>query len=360
MKKVLNLFLCLFVGLMAMAQSPQLTVEQHLEDFDFAVKYIEDNYSGFSFWVNDSTRSDYEETKSRLRGEVERGERPCWDAVAAYTGWFNDLHLYLSVHYNGLNQHSYHQRHMTSYASLMEEYEPKPVAIKVTDKTFLVRFPSCGGDPDMKWIKKSIKQYKKSHCKNLIIDLRGNTGGNDAFGRPYFQLLYDHEAILPGIEFRNTPQNMDFLRRNGWFPNILKMAADNPEAEYISPGNGLIKRKKIDRSIVKAALIIDDNVASSGESIVRLVKCCSAKTTIYGKDNTLGALDFANLSSIVLPHCQLSLYVPMSRTIGLPENSIDKNGIAPDVRIPLPLPARLTDNIDEWVIWVAEQLENKN
>ena len=182
-------------------------------------------------------------------------------------------------------------------------------------------------------------------------------GGNDAFFDPYFQLLYDHEAILPGIEFRNTPQNMDFLRRNGWFPNILKMASDKPEAEYVSHGNGLIKTKKIDRSVVKAALIIDNHVASSGESIVRLVKCCSSRTTVYGKDNTLGALDFANLSCIVLPHCQLSLHVPMSRTIGLPENSIDKNGIAPDVRIDLPLPAKLTDNVDEWVIWVAEQLE---
>ena len=357
MKRSIFITFCLFLGLLAFAQLPELTLEQHLEDYDFAVKYIEDNYSGFSFWVTDSSRSDYEVTKSRLRGEVERGERPGWDAVAAYTGWFNDLHLYLSVNYNGINQHSYHQRHMTSYASQMEEYEPKPVAIKVTDKTFLVRFPSCGGNPDMKWIKKSIKQYKKSHCMNLIIDLRGNTGGNDSFFDPYLQLLYDHETILPGIEFRITPQNMDFLRRKGWFPNILKMAAENPEAEYISPGNGLIKSKKTDKSIDKAALIIDHNVASSGESIVRVVKRCSARTTVYGKDNTLGALDFANLSSVVLPHCQLSLHVPMSRTIGLPENSIDKNGIAPDVRIDLPLPSRLTDNIDEWVIWVAEQLE---
>jgi hypothetical protein len=118
MKRVLNLVLCLMTGLLAMAQSPELTVEQNLEDYDYAVKYIEDNYSGFSFWVTDSTRSDYEVTKSRLRGAVERGERPGWDAVAAFTGWFNDLHLFLSVHYNGLNQHSYHQRHMTSYASL--------------------------------------------------------------------------------------------------------------------------------------------------------------------------------------------------------------------------------------------------
>ncbi len=166
MKRSIFITFCLFLGLLAFAQLPELTLEQHLEDYDFAVKYIEDNYSGFSFWVTDSSRSDYEVTKSRLRGEVERGERPGWDAVAAYTGWFNDLHLYLSVNYNGINQHSYHQRHMTSYASQMEEYEPKPVAIKVTDKTFLVRFPSCGGNPDMKWIKKSIKQYKKSHCKN--------------------------------------------------------------------------------------------------------------------------------------------------------------------------------------------------
>lgn len=357
MTRVLYLVLCLFLGSVAMGQSPQLTVEQHLEDYDFAVKYIEDNYAGFSFWVTDSTISNYEMTKSLLREEVERGERPCWDAVAAFTGWFNDLHLYLSVHYNGLNQHFYHRRHMTSYSSFMDEYDPMPVAIKVTDKTFLVRFPSCGGNPNMKWIKKSIKQFKKSHCKNLIIDLRGNMGGNDAFFDPYLQLLYDHEAILPGIEFRITPQNMDFLRTNGWFPNILKMAAQNPEAEFISPGEGLIKSKKIDKSVVKAALIIDDNVASSGESIVRLVKCCSARTTVYGKDNTIGALDFANLSRMVLPNCQLSLYVPMSRSIGLPETSIDKNGIAPDVRIPLPLPAKLTDNIDEWVIWVAEQLE---
>ncbi len=129
MKRILYFVMCLLTGLMAMAQSPELTVEQHLEDYDCAVMYVEANYSGFSFWVTDSTRSDYEVTKSRLRGEVERGERPGWDAVAAYTGWFNDLHLFLSVHYNGLNQHSYHQRHMTSYASLMEEYEPKPVAM---------------------------------------------------------------------------------------------------------------------------------------------------------------------------------------------------------------------------------------
>ena len=39
MKRVLNLFLCLFMGLMSWAQLPELSVEQHLEDYDFAVKW---------------------------------------------------------------------------------------------------------------------------------------------------------------------------------------------------------------------------------------------------------------------------------------------------------------------------------
>jgi hypothetical protein len=32
-------------------------------------------------------------------------------------------------------------------------------------------------------------------------------------------------------------------------------------------------------------------------------------------------------------------------------------GIAPDIIIPLPYATTLTDNIDEWVLWVAEDLK---
>ena len=32
-------------------------------------------------------------------------------------------------------------------------------------------------------------------------------------------------------------------------------------------------------------------------------------------------------------------------------------GITPDVKIPLPFARKLTDNIDEWVLWVAEDLK---
>ena len=81
MRKVLISLMCLVFALTAGAQKPELTVEQHLEDYDFAVKYIEDNYSGFLDKVVDSNRANYESMKSCLRAQVQQGERPGWDAV---------------------------------------------------------------------------------------------------------------------------------------------------------------------------------------------------------------------------------------------------------------------------------------
>lgn len=347
----------LCVSLLAIAQNepPELTLTQHIEDYDFAVKYIEENYSGFSFWVVDSNRTDYEATKARLRDEVQRGERPCWDAITAYTGWFSDFHMSLGV-YNG-NPFAYFKRQFILYHDIMEEYRPMAVACKVTDKTFLIRFPSCGGNPDMKWIKKSIKKYKKSRCKNLIIDIRGNGGGSDGFFKPYLELLYDHPGRTTSIEFRNTPKNIEYLKMMRWHPQIQTMAAENPDAEFLAYPESSVTCKKVDKTVHKAALIIDNLVGSSAEEMVLELKACSDRVTVYGRDNTFGCLDFANVSRVELPNSHLSLGVPLSRSTGLPETAIDPTGLAPDVRIHLPLPARLTDNIDEWVIWVASQLE---
>lgn len=365
MKKVLNLVLCLFVGLMAMAQSPELTVEQHLEDYDYAVKYVEDNYSGFPDKVVDSNRADYESMKTRLRDQVKQGERKGWNAFAEYTAWFNDNHLTIQAfHYDdkgnriGWTEHYNVRKKRNHYESLME-YKPMPVACKVTDKTFLIRFPSCGGNPDMKWIKNSIKKFKKSHCENLVIDIRGNGGGSDRNWNPYRKLLYDHEALNPTAEYRISPVNLAYIKKIGWpdAPRIKKLSLQNPDSVFVGGGYNLVRYRKVDKSVKKAAIIIDNKVASSGESMVQAIKTCSDRVTVYGRDNTLGCLDYANVAVLPLKHSDICFQMPMSRTFNIAEYGIDATGIAPDVRIDLPLPARLTDNIDEWVIWVAEQLE---
>lgn len=108
MKRSIIITFCMFLGLIALAQLPELTVEQHLEDYDFAVMYIEDNYSGFPDKVVDSNRADYESMKAHLRAQVEQGERPGWDAVAEYTAWFNDRHLKIHLaYYNDKNEYTW-------------------------------------------------------------------------------------------------------------------------------------------------------------------------------------------------------------------------------------------------------------
>ena len=151
---------------------------------------------------------------------------------------------------------------------------------------------------------------------------------------------------------------MEYIKNEGARKNILKMSIKQPDAEFLPHNGGVIRIKSsVDKRVRKAALIIDNKVASAGEQMARIIGHASDRTTIYGKDNTKGCLDYSNIALLRFKHSDIYFQVPMSRVCGLPETGIDATGIAPDVRIDLPLPARLTDNIDEWVIWVAEQLE---
>lgn len=109
----------------------------------------------------------------------------------------------------------------------------------------------------------------------------------------------------------------------------------------------------------RAALMIDGQVASAGEQMVLNLRSCSQRTTIYGRDNTKGCLDYSNCRGVNLPQSGITLYIPMTRSCRLPDNGVDRTGIAPDVRIPLPLPETLTDNVDTWTLWVAKELEKE-
>lgn len=365
MKKIAFCVYCLVTVLFSQAQ-PQLTVEQNLEDYDFTVKYIEDNYSGIPTKVVDSALADYDAMKIRLRAQVAQGERPGWNAAAEYMAWFNDKHLSIHEYYTNdegerINWTEHYLKKKDIHYEAVMDYRPTAVACKVTNKTFLIRLPSCGGNPDMKWILNSVKQFKKSKCKYLVIDIRGNGGGADSFFRPYLNLLWNHEAVSRNREWRNTPQNIDYLQRDEDYGPIasylIGLSSQRPNDEFIGGEYDLIRCKKVDKSVKKAALIIDNKVASSGEGMVLDVKATSNRTAVYGRDNSKGCLDYQNVAIIPFKHYNRTFQMPMSRNSNLPEGAIDETGIVPDVRIPLPLPAKLTDDIDEWVIWVANQLE---
>ena len=249
------------------------------------------------------------------------------------------------------------------------EYEPTKAACKVTDRTFLIRVPSFSGqDPDYKWIIESIESYQQSGCDNLIIDIRGNSGGQDGYYKPYLELLYDHPGMTDGIEFYNTAENREAyiqlaegMGNPDWMASRitrLKESEDNAfvifDDETIS-----IEYDSISPKPIKAAIIFDGLVASSAEQMLIELKATSQRTTFYAHDNTRGCIDFSNVRPAAeLPNCKAMLAIPTTRSLRVAKGTgIDDTGIAPDVCITLPLPTKLTDNVDEWTIWIAQELE---
>ena len=108
----------------------------------------------------------------------------------------------------------------------------------------------------------------------------------------------------------------------------------------------------------KAAIIVDNSVASSGEELVLDARLASKRTKIYGRDNTMGCVDTGNCPHYTPAGRGLTIQYPISYSTRWEKGTgVDPTGIAPDVRISLPYPKRLADNIDEWVLWVAEDMK---
>ena len=81
---------------------------------------------------------------------------------------------------------------------------------------------------------------------------------------------------------------------------------------------------------------------------------------VYGRERTMGCEQTGNCNSIRLPHTNIYLTYPMTVDEEFEKTCLErKPGYKPDVIIPLPYPKQLTDNIDEWVLWVAKKMKKK-
>lgn len=359
--RLLSAVLALAGLLPAGAQTP---VREVVSDFDYAVDVVERAYAGYP----DKTANrgaEYAALKERLRSGIASG-RDTYDAVAEYLGWFDDSHLRTP----GVEAYRAKSlRRDTDYAGRMKRYDPQFTACRVDDDTFLIRFPSC--DPDEvspHAVQSAVDAFLASGCELLVVDIRGNRGGNDSTYEPLFRLLYDRPGELDNSEYRVSDLAIAHVRE--FAEDAERGRAKIARMERTPAGEFLAGERKTYRirydSVSplprRAALLIDGNVASSAEQLTLELRACSRRTTVYGRDNTLGCLDYSNCEILYFPgDTSRWMTLPVTRSFRVSAGrGIDSAGIAPDVRIPLPLPETLTDNVDAWVRWVAEDLKTEN
>ena len=340
------------------------SIRRNLEDYDYLVSFVEMNYAPFSAIMEKGYEQEYRAMRKQLRQQVIDGEADIDKAAGDYIFWFYsrfDRHI-------NIETDAFIKAANTIFPMSWEiiEYAPKAVSCKVDSCTWLIRVPSCDLS-FMEWTNDAFQQFVDSGCKNLIIDIRGNLGGVNVIWNSYYTALYDHPSKKPIITWlRNTPENMNAWERSvdpvhpniEWIQNFInECKLSNKEFVKLSVWTGDTGLQTTTR-INRAAVITDWHTASAAESLVGFVKKHSERAKVYGICNTNGCELTGDCVWGALPNSKIKFQYPTTVISGFYDNDFSGTpGIAPDIIIPLPYATTLTDNIDEWVLWVAEDLK---
>lgn len=336
------------------------------ETYDFAVDATERNNAIFPVLMRNGFEGEYISMKDSLLSRLIRGEINADEAVGHYVFWF---YKNFDRHTNCSSQffHKLKSEAFVDYTKLIPQYHPEPVGCKVDNDTYLLRLPSCVGDvPTWEWMLKKEEEFKQSGCKYLILDLRGNSGGSDAFSELFAKMMCDCSAMNDEKSYyMNSTANNKMLRKNcESFPGTFmdRVLAETATAEEGSLINWHTVLKGTDAYtplVRKGAIIIDNYSASAGETPVQLVRNHSkSHAKVYGRERSAGCELSGNCNTIRLPHSNMSLTYPMTVDAEFEKACKERDpGHKPDVIIPLPYPKQLTDNIDPWVLWVAKKMK---
>jgi len=206
------------------------------------------------------------------------------------------------------------------------------------------------------------------NSKYLIIDLRGNGGGNSgwSFLLPYVitnPIKQDNPLLriskdnvqLKRSELESFVKNPMPEEAKKYFPDeyvarLKKIYDELPTTKdtfYEIPGL-TIPVDSVLSSPAKVALITDDLCGSSTEYFFQLMKQ-SKKTTRYGT-NSVGMMDYEGPSSTTpLPCKSLILMMPVSKSSWTDKDPIDENGFTPDVKLNM--------RGNQWVEYITKDLK---
>ena len=201
---------------------------------------------------------------------------------------------------------------------------------------------------------------------NLIIDLRDNTGGGDYVYAPVLPLVYTRPVYTIGAEFRASQDNVDLRRAlEAKLKDAPEVAAQLEEqarrmeanlGKYVLPGAQAFWITRFDavRPFPRQVAVLIDGAASSGEQMLLDLRQ-SRKVTLFGQKHSAGILDFANVAGMNTPSGRFYVHWATSRSLRLPDDPVDPDGIAPDV----PIPSDVKDPV-QWVQrWLEQQPERR-
>ena len=204
-----------------------------------------------------------------------------------------------------------------------------------------------------------------STCPNLLIDLRDNGGGSDFVYEPVMPWIYTRPIYGVGVELRASADNLALRQRlsdelRPQQPDIAQQLDDQNArmrrnlGGYILNGEKPFTIERMDevRPFPRRVAILIDGAGSSGEQFL-LAARQSRKVTLFGQRNSAGVLDFANVVAMDTPSGRHRMFWATSRSLRLPEDPVDPDGIAPDIR----MPPSVIDPVGHAQAWLERQVD---
>lgn len=182
----------------------------------------------------------------------------------------------------------------------------------------------------------SDNRDKLREANNLIVDIRGNSGGSDSTYFPLLPYIYSGEVELLPMAIWTSEYNKenyfkdwlsaeDSLKKTPFY-NVMQ--EKESKLFYWKDENYTHKLDTIFSNPKHVGIIMDEESASSAETFV-LRSQQSNRVTTFGQ-NTSGTVDGFNGNSIVTD-CYRLRYPTSIISINYPDDAIDPHGIYPDV-----------------------------
>ncbi len=240
-----------------------------------------------------------------------------------------------------------------------------PVFEKLTDKTTILRIPSFSHS-EKKLIDSIIDANRNIilSTENLIIDLRYNGGGSDQSFEKLLPIIYTNPIRSVGVELLSTPLNnqrmIDFMNDPDFTEEDKKWAKDALEklnkhiGEFVSVDSTTVTIETYDTIYPypkNVGIIINEGNGSTTEQFLLAAKQ-SQKVKLFGT-TTVGVLDISNMYFINSPCNDFKLAYSLSRSMRIPDFTIDDKGIQPDYYIDK------TISKYDWIDFVNKILSNE-
>ncbi|RIW15775.1 peptidase S41 [Algoriphagus lacus] len=200
------------------------------------------------------------------------------------------------------------------------------------------RFFSYKGEPDFKkFLKNSFESLENEGISNLILDLRGNEGGNEKLGIDLYKYLALDEFDYYDFVTTKPNQKVDF---ENYTSKIFRMAnsfSKEKDGKYLFT-KAPSKTEKPYKNAFQGNLIVlvDGQSFSVTTEFSSRVKS-DRRATFVGEETAGGAeVNSSGFFTIItLPHSKIDLGVPrLGFHMADLDSSMDKNrGIIPDVRV---------------------------